>query len=144
VERQPLPFDIGAAAKRSNRKFNYWNAQRLPYPWRSARAIFSAGKASSGLTLGYKTFSPPERQAIRFSAIAYNLTKIPYALTRNPLLLNGAARIRVQSVVPGTLNESPGVPVRLNVLLIPAVNPEEALPRKNIARAGFARIKEGA
>jgi len=69
---------------------------RLPYPGDPARAIFSAGRDFSGLTRHHKTFSLTERQAIRFSAYAYNLTN---SVRFDPatITFNGALTNRVQS-----------------------------------------------
>ncbi len=68
---QPYAFNIGNADPNT-----YWNSVlRLPYPGESGQRNNFRGQGFFGIDLGVnKTFSITERQSIRFSAYAYNLT----------------------------------------------------------------------
>jgi hypothetical protein len=76
VNGQPFAFDIGAAANDPTATSNYWNSvMRLPYPGESGPRNIFRGQGFFGIDAGLnKTFNLTERQAIRFSAYAYNLT----------------------------------------------------------------------
>ena len=71
VNGQPFAFNIGSANPSA-----YWNSVlRLPYPGESGQRNNFRGQGFFGIDAGVnKTFSLTERQALRFSAYAYNLT----------------------------------------------------------------------
>jgi hypothetical protein len=73
VGGKPFAFNIGGA---NVDPANYWNSVlRLPYPGESGQRNIFRGQGFFGIDAGLnKTFSLTERQAIRFSAYAYNLT----------------------------------------------------------------------
>jgi len=90
VGGQPFAFNIGAAAAASpTATSDYWNSVlRLPYPGESGQRNNFRGQGFFGIDAGVnKTFSITERQDIRFSAYAYNLTNSvrfdPATLTNN-------------------------------------------------------------
>jgi hypothetical protein len=76
VNGQPFAFNIGSAANDPAQTSNYWNSVlRLPYPGESGQRNIFRGQGFFGIDAGVnKTFRVTERQAIRFSAYAYNLT----------------------------------------------------------------------
>jgi len=71
VDGQPYAFSIGNANPST-----FWNSVlRLPYPGESGERNNFRGQGFFGIDAGVnKTFSITERQALRFSAYAYNLT----------------------------------------------------------------------
>jgi len=73
VNGQPFAFNIGGASADPSK---YWNSVlRLPYPGESGQRNIFRGQGFFGIDAGLnKTFSLTERQALRFSAYAYNLT----------------------------------------------------------------------
>jgi hypothetical protein len=73
VNGQPFAFNIGGANTDPSK---YWNSVlRLPYPGESGQRNIFRGQGFFGIDAGLnKTFSLTERQSIRFSAYAYNLT----------------------------------------------------------------------
>jgi hypothetical protein len=91
VDGQPFAFNIGGANVDPTK---YWNSVlRLPYPGESGQRNIFRGQGFFGIDAGInKTFSITERQAIRFSAYAYNLTNSvrfdPGTLINNSALTN--------------------------------------------------------
>jgi hypothetical protein len=91
VNGQPFAFNIGGANVDPTK---YWNSVlRLPYPGESGQRNIFRGQGFFGIDAGInKTFSITERQAIRFSAYAYNLTNSvrfdPGTLINNSALTN--------------------------------------------------------
>jgi hypothetical protein len=71
VNGQPYAFNIGNASPSA-----YWNSVlRLPYPGESGTRNNFRGQGFFGIDAGLnKTFSLTERQSLRFSAYAYNIT----------------------------------------------------------------------
>jgi hypothetical protein len=71
VNGQPYAFNIGSADPSA-----YWSSVlRLPYPGESGQRNNFRGQGFFGIDAGLnKTFSLTERQALRFSAYAYNIT----------------------------------------------------------------------
>jgi len=71
VDGQPYAFDIGAGNPAA-----YWNGVlRLPYPGESGQRNNFRGQGFFGIDAGVnKDFRITERQVLRFSAYAYNLT----------------------------------------------------------------------
>jgi hypothetical protein len=71
IDGQPYAFDIGNADPSA-----YWNSVvRLPYPGESGQRNNFRGQGFFGIDAGLnKTFHITERQALRFSAYAFNLT----------------------------------------------------------------------
>ena len=76
VNGQPFAFDIGAAANDPTATSKYWNnVMRLPYPGESGPRNIFRGQGFFGIDAGLnKDFHITERQSLRFSAFAYNLT----------------------------------------------------------------------
>jgi hypothetical protein len=76
VNGQPFAFDIGAAANDPTATSKYWNSvMRLPYPGESGPRNIFRGQGFFGIDAGLnKDFHITERQDLRFSAFAYNLT----------------------------------------------------------------------
>jgi Carboxypeptidase regulatory-like domain len=76
VGDQPYAFNIGAAANTTAATAAYWSgALRLPYPGESGERNNFRGQGFFGIDTGFnKTFSITEKQSLRFSAYAYNLT----------------------------------------------------------------------
>src|SRR5271157_269641 len=70
----PYAFNIGAAGQAD--PSTYWGSVlRLPYPGESGQRNNFRGQGSFGIDAGInKTFHITERQMVRFSAYAYNLT----------------------------------------------------------------------
>jgi hypothetical protein len=76
VNGQPYAFSIGPAANDPTQAANYWGSVlRLPYPGESGQRNNFRGQGFFGIDAGVnKDFHITERQALRFSAYAYNLT----------------------------------------------------------------------
>ena len=76
VNGQPYAFNIGPAASDPTQSANYWGSVlRLPYPGESGQRNNFRGQGFFGIDAGVnKDFHITERQALRFSAYAYNLT----------------------------------------------------------------------
>ena len=76
VGDQPYAFNIGAAADSSAATAAYWSKTlRLPYPGESGERNNYRGQGFFGIDAGLnKTFNITEKQSLRFSAYAYNLT----------------------------------------------------------------------
>jgi Carboxypeptidase regulatory-like domain len=76
VAGQPYAFNIGAAADNSNDMAAFWSSNlRLPYPGESGQRNNFRGQGFFGIDAGLnKTFNITEKQSLRFSAYAYNLT----------------------------------------------------------------------
>ncbi|HEY2456197.1 MAG TPA: TonB-dependent receptor [Candidatus Acidoferrum sp.] len=74
VNGQPYAFNIGAAGQANPSA--YWNSVlRLPYPGESGQRNNFRGQGFFGIDAGVnKNFHLTERQILRFSAYAYNLT----------------------------------------------------------------------
>jgi hypothetical protein len=74
VGNQPYAFNIGAAGQANPSA--YWNSVlRLPYPGESGQRNNFRGQGFFGIDAGInKNFNITERQLVRFSAYAYNLT----------------------------------------------------------------------
>jgi hypothetical protein len=74
VNGQPYAFNIGAAGEANPSA--YWNSVlRLPYPGESGQRNNFRGQGFFGIDAGVnKNFHITERQIVRFSAYAYNLT----------------------------------------------------------------------
>jgi hypothetical protein len=74
VNGQPYAFNIGAAGQAD--PSTYWNSVlRLPYPGESGQRNNFRGQGFFGIDAGLnKNFRITERQLVRFSAYAYNLT----------------------------------------------------------------------
>ena len=91
VNGQPYAFNIGAGA---SDPATYWNSvARLPYPGESGQRNNFRGQGFFGIDAGLnKTFSITERQTLRFSAYAYNLTNSvrfdPATVTLNSAFTN--------------------------------------------------------
>jgi hypothetical protein len=89
VGGQPYAFNIGTADPST-----YWdNALRLPYPGESGQRNNFRGQGFFGIDAGIsKNFHFTERQTLRFSAYAYNLTNSvrfdPATLTLNSAFTN--------------------------------------------------------
>ena len=92
VNGQPYAFNIGNADPST-----YWNSvMRLPYPGESGQRNNFRGQGFFGIDAGVnKMFRFTERQSLRFSAYAYNLTNSvrfdAATLTNNSAFTNPSA-----------------------------------------------------